>query len=112
MLVGVDDEQLHAVLADGVVPLVAGEREVVGVRLEAVGLVVVVVAQRGPEPVAGGRAGAVAAGVGVDVVVVPLPHVGVDRVGAAVLVVVVADGGDEGGIPGFDQLRDVARRLD
>jgi hypothetical protein len=109
----IDDEDADVSLLRRVVAFVAGEREVIEVRPIAGGGVVVVIADGGEEVVDGvGRARAVAAGVRIDELVVPLPDVVVDGVGAAVGIVVVADGGDGVGVPALDQVGHIARRRD
>jgi hypothetical protein len=92
--VAVHAEEVDVLVAELVVPLVAGQGEVVGVGREAVLGVPVVVARTGPEAVLLGAL-AVLAFVRADPVVVELADVLVDGVGLAVWVVVVADGDDE-----------------
>src|SRR5206468_2916581 len=109
----VDGEELHRPLGEGVVPLVAGQGEVVqvgrGQRGRAAARLPVVVAERRVETV-DGRAGAVLAFVVADVVVVILADVGVDRRGLAGLVVVVADGDDRVRGPALHEVGNVALR--
>src|SRR5690349_3764101 len=61
------------------------------------------VAESGEEAVGGGTR-SVGAGVGVDVVVVILPDVRVHGGRAAIGVVIIADSGDEVGVPALDQV--------
>jgi hypothetical protein len=113
MDVAVEREEAHGPRGELVVPLVAGEVEVVEVRLDALGRLGVapVVVAQAREEAAGRRAGAVGAAVVVDVIVVVLADVGVDSLRGAGGVVVVAGRDDERGVPALHQRRDVGGGL-
>jgi hypothetical protein len=106
--IGVEGEELDRALGEGVIALIAGQCEIIEVGL-GVGLHPLVIAQCREEMIhAIGAACAEGSFVGGDEIVVVLADVGVDGAGCAELIVVVADGEDQVGVPGFDAVGDVA----
>lgn len=107
-LVGIEAEEFHGPALEGVVALVAGQREVIEVRL-GVGGEPVVIAEAGKEAI-GHRARAVASFISADELVVELADVAVDGGRRADGIVVIAEGEDEMWLPAFDELGDLAGR--
>jgi len=87
-----------------VVTFVAGQSEIIHVRLERAGVPVVVAGRR--EETINRRAGAVRPNVGINELVIKLPDILINRIRPAERVIVVAGGDDEIRVPAFDEVRD------
>lgn len=104
MTVAVNDEEVDGTLHEIVVTFVVGQDKVIEIEL-AVGLAPVVVANGGEEAEER-RASSIGSGIGINILVIILPDVLIDRGGVRV----VAHGDDEIGVPILDEICDIPFR--